>query len=131
MRPPTLEPSGPAAESQFRPGDRVNLLPDTEHWPLSSTPRAILRANREGGSPREFRLTAIGGPGEHYVASDPLNLGAGPFRLSFVVHPEAGTGIRAQLIGSQGEEILCDLDFDRLSATATGSALLRRFSPRW
>ena len=117
----------------FRPGDRVNLLPDTEALdrPLSSTPRAILRANREGGSPREFRLTAIGGPGEHYVASDPLNLGAGPFRLSFVVHPEAGTGIRAQLIGSQGEEILCDLDFDRLSATATGSALLRRFSPRW
>jgi hypothetical protein len=99
--------------------------------PLSSTPRAILRANREGGSPREFRLTSIAGPGEHYVASDPLNLGAGPFRLSFVVHPEAGTGIRAQLIGSQREEILCDLDFDRLSATATGSALLRRFSPRW
>jgi hypothetical protein len=117
----------------FRPGDRVNLLPDTEALdrPLSSTPHAILRANREGGSPREFRLTAISGPGEHYVASDPLNLGAGPFRLSFVVHPEAGTGIRAQLIGSQGEGILCDLDFDRLSATATGSALLRRFSPRW
>jgi hypothetical protein len=41
-----------------------------------------------------------------------------------------GDGSRAAVMASSPRQP-GDLDFDRLSATATGSALLRRFSPRW
>jgi hypothetical protein len=101
----------------FVPGDGINLIPMSESIDsfFASTPH--LRLRRLPGpvtSVRQFRLSAAGPKGEHYVPSAYLTINPGPHTLSMDVRPEGQ--MQVQLVDENENGVIGTFDFARGSS---------------
>jgi hypothetical protein len=97
---------GAGAERSKMPGDGVNLIPRPEALDSvigSSSIASITPLAASGGSPREYRVAADGGSGEHYLVINVPDLTPGPYTLSLQVREDGVSRLVLQLMdGADG-----------------------------
>jgi hypothetical protein len=108
--------------SAFIPGDRQNLLPNSEAINEYVEPSPTVSIERVGGlstEPKEYRLVAKDGSGERYLVTKSLDLPAGPYTLALDVRVNRGGGFRLKLLDVEGNGVVGDFDLTNMKAQAT------------
>jgi hypothetical protein len=126
LRPPELAEPKPVAAplpSSGQPGDGRNRIPRSEHLDAIAIPQGfatIVPAGVIKKGINAFRLSAKGGPSEHYmVIALPADLPADVYTLSMWVRPDPAQRMRVQLLDGEQNGGITDIDFASQSAWRT------------
>jgi hypothetical protein len=123
------------------PDDRRNLIQSSEELEtvVPPAPHAELTALRSWFSQvRSYRISAKGGPGEHYVALTSIPIEQGSAIAALEVRAEATSYARVQLISASGHGAFSDIDLTNLTAirgrfsdTRNAASGIERASDGW
>jgi hypothetical protein len=123
------------------PGDGVNIIPNSEALETiiggsqiaSFEPFATLSARV-----KEYKLTAIGKPTEHFVGVDELPVCSGAYTLSMQVKPNGAARMRLQLLDAASNGAIADYDLvaqtismTRLAKSDNMDGNIRRVDGDW
>ena len=121
-----LKQAPPAAQqkahaTRFVPGDGQNMIASSETLEavFLRQPSAVLRrspGNREGL--REFRATAEGVKGEHYLQSKSFRFAGGPLTLSMDAKSEKFDLLKVQLLDAASDGLIADFDLKRRTSSS-------------
>jgi hypothetical protein len=127
--PPAPKPGGVLAADTFVPGDGQNLVTQSEalHVMFSGSV-AEIRPIEPPTSPREFRITATGPKGEHYIGASLTGLTPGPYTLSFEVAPSRTPMMRAQVLDAFSGGVIGDIDFSKQTTSTIRYGRTQRLS---
>jgi hypothetical protein len=119
---PYSEPDQPDRSAQSRiPGDGVNLVRTAESLErvVSRDEASLQPVSPPGAAVREYRLSALGATGEHYVSiNQPVD--PGPHTVSLQVKPVGVSWLRLQLVNADGTGAIADYDLSRATTSMTG-----------
>jgi hypothetical protein len=125
-RPPKLGEVKPAAArlpSSGRAGDGRNRIARSEHLDLIAVPQGFATISPAGTISKginAFRLSAKGGPSEHYVViALPADLPADAYTLSMWVRPDPAQRMRIQLLDGERNGGIADIDLASKSGGMT------------
>jgi hypothetical protein len=95
------------------PGDGVNIIPSPEalETAVGSSEIATFTPVATPGAPvRQYKLTAIGKPTEHFIAISDLPVSSGTHMLAMQIKPAGAARMRLQLLDDRNNGAIADYD---------------------